>query len=121
LSPTVPNGRVDQIGIAAASYRIRAGKNFAEIHVRRTSGLSGNTSFAWWTEPASALAGADFVPQSRTTTFFSPGRLTASLFIKLIPHSSRKQSNVFYVVIGNPSDGSSMGSSKAAISLSPSK
>ena len=110
---------MDQIGFAATFYKIRGLKNFAEVRVRRTSALDAKGSFVWWTEPATAKAGADFVPQARTTAYFSPGRLTSSLFIKLVPGASRKPPKVFYVVIGSPSERSSLGASKAAISLLP--
>ena len=51
---------------------------------------------------------------------FSRGKQTASLFIKLLPNASRKRSDVFYVVIGNPSDGSALGTvSKAKVALPP--
>ena len=77
--PTKPNppavaDNVERIGIGGESYRIRAGENFAEIHVRRTGSAKSKTSFDWWTEPSSALAGTDYIPQLRTTTFFAPGR-----------------------------------------------
>ena len=109
------------IGIAAAAYRMRADKNFAEIHVRRNSGLSGSASFEWWTEPGSAVAGRDFVPQIRTTTTFLPGRLTASLFVKLVPNPARREARMFYVVIADPSGRSSPEVSKASISLLPAR
>jgi hypothetical protein len=51
---------------------------------------------------------------------FPRGKQSASLFIKLLPNASRKRSDVFYVVIGNPSSGSALGSvSKAKIALPP--
>jgi hypothetical protein len=119
-NPPVVSDNVERIGIGGESYRIRAGENFAEIHVRRTGSAKSKTSFDWWTEPSSALAGTDYIPQLRTTTFFAPGSRTASLFIKMIPNPSRKQTAVFYVVIGDPSGAAKLGSvTKAAIFLSP--
>ncbi len=117
---TGPVDTTEKIGLAAASYSFRAGEKFAEIRVHRSRGSKATTSFQWWTEPASALAGADFAPQSPTTVFFPSGVRTVSLFIKLLPNASRKRTALFYVVLGNTSDGSALtGTSKASISLRP--
>jgi serine/threonine protein kinase len=112
--------RTEKIGIASASYSIRPSDKFIEIRVHRSSGSKSNTSFEWWTEPGSALAGDDFAPQAPATTFFPPGMHAVSLFIKLAPNVSRKRSGVFYVVLGNPSNGSALGAvAKAAVSFHP--
>lgn len=113
-----PIDKTERIGLAAGAYSFRGGAKFAEIRVHRSTGSKGTTSFEWWTEPASALAGTDFAPQAPTTVFFPAGVRTVSLFIKLLPNPSRKGTALFYVVLGNPSSGSAMSSvSKASISL----
>jgi serine/threonine protein kinase len=115
-----PIDRTEKISVASASYPIGAGQKFAEIRVHRSSGSKASTSFEWWTEPGSALAGNDFAPQAPTTTFFPSGVHTVSLFIKLVPNAARKRPAVFYVVLGNPSTGTLLGAvSKAAVSLHP--
>jgi serine/threonine protein kinase len=115
-----PIDRTEKISVASASYPIGAGQKFAEIRVHRSLGSKGNTSFEWWTEPGSALAGDDFAPQAPTTTFFPSGVQTVSLFIKVVPNTARKRPAVFYVVLGNPSTGTLLGAvSKAAVSLHP--
>jgi hypothetical protein len=115
-----PIDRTEKISVASASYAIRAGEKFAEIRVYRSTGSKGGTSFDWWTEPGSALAGTDFAPQAPTTIFFPSGVHAVSLFIKLVPNTPRKRAAVFYVVLGNPSTGSALGAlSKAAVSLHP--
>jgi serine/threonine protein kinase len=101
--------RVDSISLSAAAYRVRSRQNFAELHVHRTSGVAGGTSFVWWTEPDSAVAGVDFVPQSRITQVLPAGVHAASLFIRLLPNASRKRSAVFHVFIGEPGNGVSLG------------
>ncbi|HEY2146067.1 MAG TPA: protein kinase, partial [Steroidobacteraceae bacterium] len=106
VSAARPVDKTQKIGIAAGMYRIAPGQKFAEIQVHRSQGSNADTSFEWWTEPASALEGVDYVPQTRATMSFPRGRQSASLFIKLLPNTSRKRSDVFYVVIGNPSSGS---------------
>jgi protein kinase-like protein/Calx-beta domain-containing protein len=115
-----PMDRTEKISLASASYPIGAGQKFAEIRVHRSAGSKGDTSFEWWTEPGSALAGDDFAPQAPTTTFFPSGVHTVSLFIKVVPNAARKRPAVFYVVLGNPSTGTLLGAvSKAAVSLHP--
>jgi eukaryotic-like serine/threonine-protein kinase len=115
-----PIDRTERISVASATYSIRAGQKFAEIRVHRSTGSKGATSFDWWTEPGSALADTDFAPQAPTTIFFPSSVHAVSLFIKLIPNTSRKRAAVFYVVLGNPSNGSALGAlSKAAVSLHP--
>jgi tRNA A-37 threonylcarbamoyl transferase component Bud32 len=115
-----PIDKTEKIGMASASYLVARGEKFVEIRVHRSSGSKGATSFDWWTEPGSALAGTDYAPQAPATITFPAGVHTMSVFIKLLPNASRKRTGVFYVVLGNPSTGSSLAvPSKAAVSLSP--
>jgi eukaryotic-like serine/threonine-protein kinase len=115
-----PIDKTEKIGVASASYLVGHGEKFAEIRVHRSSGSKGGTSFDWWTEPGSALAGTDYAPQAPATISFPAGVHTMSLFIKLLPNASRKRTGVFYVVLGNPSAGSALAApSKAAVSLRP--
>jgi serine/threonine protein kinase len=118
LTSTRPIDKTERIAVESASYSIRRGEKFAEIRVNRSSGSKGDTSFEWWTEPGSAVAGTDFAPQAPTMIVF-PSRMRAvSLFIKLVPNASRKRTDTFYVVLGNASAGSALGAvSKAAVTL----
>ena len=110
----------DTLGLAAATYRVGARKNFAEIHVRRSNGSGADTSFAWWTEPSSALPGTDYVPQTRTIQLVSNRSQMASLFVKLVPNVSRKHQAMFFVVIAEPGSGASLGRiTRAAVVLPP--
>jgi hypothetical protein len=108
--PKLQAEKPDNIGISTGTYRVRSGGTFAEIHVRRSSVSDGDTSFIWWTEDSSAKFGVDYIPQGRTTQTISRGQRRTSLFVKTIPNASRKRPAVFYVAIGEPSDGSSVGS-----------
>jgi hypothetical protein len=115
-----PIDKTEKIGMLSTSYSFRGGEKFAEIRVHRSTGSKATTSFEWWTEPASALAGTDFAPQAPATVFFPAGVRTVSLFIKLLPNTARKRTALFYVVLGNTSSGSALASaSKASISLHP--
>lgn len=120
IAASRPIDKTEKIGVVAGSYSFHGGEKFAEIRVHRSTGSKATTSFQWWTEPASALAGTDFVPQAPATVFFPAGGRTVSLFIKLLPNASRKRTALFYVVLGNTSGGSALSSaSKASISLHP--
>jgi serine/threonine protein kinase len=100
---------VPRISIAAGGYSVRPRGHFAEVHVRRSAGKSGDASFVWWTEPLSAHADEDYFSQARTTQTFSAGLRTATLFIRVIPNASHKSPRIFYVVIGDPSGGNALG------------
>jgi hypothetical protein len=115
-----PIDRTERIGLDVSSYSFGAREKFAEIRVHRSSGSKGGTSFEWWTEPASALAGTDFAPQAPATVFFPAGKQSVSVFVKLLPNAARKRTALFYVVLGNTSSGSALSkASKASISLHP--
>jgi serine/threonine protein kinase len=115
-----PKSQADTLSIAARSYRIGSRNNFAEIHIRRSGGSDADTGFAWWTEPSSAMPGIDYIPQARTVQMMSKRRQTATLFVKLVPNATRKQSAVFYVVIGEPGNGTSLGRiTRTAVFLPP--
>ena len=115
---TVRRVSVNTIAIGARSYFIRSGLNFAEIRVRRSFGFEDDATFEWWTEPGSAQAGLDYVPQIRTTHAFFRGLRGASIFVKVLANPARRSARVFYVVIGNPSKGNSLGSvTRTAIQL----
>jgi Protein kinase domain len=119
-APSRPIDRTERIGMDVSSYSFGAHEKFAEIRVHRSSGTKGGTSFEWWTEPASALAGTDFAPQAPATVFFPAGKQSVSLFVKLLPNAARKRTALFYVVLGNTSSGSALSkASKASISLHP--
>jgi serine/threonine protein kinase len=100
---------VNTVEIGARSYFIRPDWNFAEIRVHRTFGFEDDATFEWWTEPGSAQAGFDYVPQARTTHPFFKGLRGASVFVKVLANPARKSARVFYVVIGNPGKGNSLG------------
>jgi hypothetical protein len=120
LTAARPIDRTEKIGVASDSYSVRRGEKFTEIRVHRSPGSKGRTSFDWWTEPGSARAGTDYAPQAPATISFPAGVNTVSLFVKLFPNAPRKRTDVFYVVLGNPSSGSALGAvSKAAVSLHP--
>jgi len=107
--PEPRKARINGISLSAGVYRVRPRQNFAELHVYRTPCSAGSSSFVWWTEAASAAAGVDYAPQARITQLLPAGTRAASLFVRLLPSASRTHSAVFYVVIGEPGNGASLG------------
>jgi eukaryotic-like serine/threonine-protein kinase len=83
------------------TYSVRPRQDFAEVRVRRAARSVGDVRFSWWTEPASAAAGTDFVAQGPVTASFTKGMRTASLFVKVLPSDSRRQRKVFYVDVSD--------------------
>jgi hypothetical protein len=111
---------IEKIAFSEGKLNLDPGTKFAEIHVMRSEARGDKTSFVWWTEPGSAAADADFVPQQHTTAYFSPRNHMATLFVKLVPNAKRKKSQVFYLNIAEASNGAAIGTtSRAAITLLP--
>jgi serine/threonine protein kinase len=109
-----------QIAISADVYRVPSGETFAEITVRRSSDLHTDGSFVWWTEPASARPGSDFVAQGRTRQLFLSGRHSARLYVRIVPNPTRARMETFYVRIGEPGTGYTLGTvTRAAILIPP--
>jgi serine/threonine protein kinase len=102
----LPTAFPDPIVVSASNYRIRPGEKFAEIRVHRSSRLDGDTAFVWWTEPASAKPGIDYVHQGKVTQRIPKGKRSTSFFIKLVPNASRTQNEVFYIAISEAGRGS---------------
>jgi serine/threonine protein kinase len=108
---------LEKINFASASYSLPPGAKFAEVRVRRNTASPDKASFEWWTEDSSARSGIDFVTQPRAKVTFLPGSRTASLFVKVLDDSARKQAAKFDVVIGGASKGTLLGVSRAEVTL----
>jgi serine/threonine protein kinase len=90
--------------ISVDGYELSAGGRFVEIRVHRNQ-LQKNSSFAWWTEPATARQDIDYVNQAKAIqTFPADGRSTR-FYVKLLPDSDRLQREYFYVAISQPGQG----------------
>jgi serine/threonine protein kinase len=112
--------QADKITLATDTYTLHPNERFAEINVRRLGASNRDSSFVWWTEPSSARPGSDFVAQNRTTHVFAKGRRSARLFIRIVPNPSRTRMGTFFVVVGAPSDGYSLGPvTRAAVQIPP--
>ena len=110
--------KADKISMSSGIYRVPANARFVEVHVRRSAATAANASFVWWTQGATATAGTDFVAQGRAAVNFAPGKLTATLYVKLIPDAVRQRAAAFNVVIGEAGGGATLGAvTKSSIML----
>jgi serine/threonine protein kinase len=97
------------LAVSVREYEARPGEHFAEIRVHRTRPTGNDSPFVWWTEAASAQPGVDYVNQAKVTQSFPRGKSSTSFFIKLLPRPSRARPEVFYIAIGEPGGGPSLG------------
>jgi serine/threonine protein kinase len=96
-----PSTRPSPVKIAVDGYQISAGDRFVEIRVHRNQ-LQKDSSFVWWTEPATARQNVDYVHQAKAIQTFPTGRRSTRFYVKLLPVSERSQRGYFYVAIAQP-------------------
>ena len=60
----VPSVRPFPLTVSVDGYQVISGHRFVEIRVHRNQ-LQAGSSFAWWTEPATAKEGVDYVHQGK--------------------------------------------------------
>ena len=97
------------LAVSVREYEARPGERFAEIRVHRSRPTRTDSPFVWWTEAASAQPGVDYVDQAKVTQSFPKGKSSTSFFIKLLPKPTRSRPEVFYIAIGEPGGGPSLG------------
>jgi len=91
-----PAPRVPQISVAPS--KVRSDDHFAEIRLHRNA-LQKDDSFTWWTEPATAKPGIDYVPETVAMQRFPAGYRATRLYIRLLPQSLRSHRSYFYIAL----------------------
>ncbi len=81
--------------------QVRSDDHFAEIRLHRDR-LQKADSFTWWTEPATAKPGVDYVPEAVAIQTFPAGFNTTRLYVRLLPQSLRSRRSYFYIAIAQP-------------------
>jgi hypothetical protein len=116
VAAVVPPQLVDPGQITLSSDRVIVfpGHTSAEIQVQRVGGVTGDVSFVWWTEGSGARPGRDYVSGKRMEAHLPDGVDTLHLSVPILPNRSRKHTELFYVVIGKPGGGASLGSTRRA-------
>jgi len=109
-----------RIDLAADSISVSPADPAARIVVRRSGSLRGDAKFSWWTESGTAKPGHDFVPVAPREEQIGDGKNAVTLYVPLIIDSRRRQPKSFYVVIGSPSPGASLGAhTLAMVTIAP--
>jgi serine/threonine protein kinase len=88
----------------SSEYRVQPGQHFAEIRVHRPANAGNDAALTWWTEPASAKPGVDYVSQGKVSQAFPKGKDSMSVFVKLLPKAKRSQAEMFYVAVADKGD-----------------
>ena len=91
--------------ILPGEYQVQPGQHFAEIRVHRPAHAHSDAPLTWWTEPASAKPGVDYVNQAKVSQPFPKGQDSMSVFVKLLPEAKRSQPGVFYIAVAGRSQG----------------
>jgi serine/threonine protein kinase len=86
------------VAIAVEPFQVRSDDHFAEIRLQRNLPQK-NGSFTWWTEPATAKPGIDYVPEAVAIQTFPPGYRATRLYVRLLPQPLRSQRSYFYIAI----------------------
>jgi hypothetical protein len=93
--------RAAPLRISAEPSQVSSDDHFAEIRIRRNL-LQKNSTFTWWTEPATAKPDVDYVPEAVAIQSFPAGYRTARLYVRLLPQSLRSRRSYFYFAIAQP-------------------
>ncbi len=118
-APTPARVQHSRIELSAAAVEVPPADPTAQVVVRRSGSVQGNASFYWWTESGTAKPGQDFVPVAPHEQSMGAGKGAVNLAIPLISNTTRREPRSFYVVIGDPSDGASLGARTVAIVTIP--
>jgi serine/threonine protein kinase len=105
--------------ILPGEYQVQPGEHFAEIRVHRPANAGRDAALVWWTEPASAKPGVDYVSQAKVSQLFPAGQDSMSVFVKLLPKTKRTAPEVFYVAATHEGDTRSGDIIHTAVRLPP--
>jgi hypothetical protein len=94
--------------------QVKSDDHFAEIRLHRNV-LQNKSSFTWWTEPATAKPGVDYVPEAVAIQTFPAGYRTMRLYVRLLPQSLRSQRSYFYVAIAQVHSAPAPGPAAASV------
>jgi serine/threonine protein kinase len=93
-----PAARAAAPAISVDPAPVRSDDHFAEIRLGRNLAQK-NSSFTWWTEPATAKPEVDYVPEAVALQTFPSGFRATRLYVRLLPQPLRSQRSYFYIAI----------------------
>lgn len=94
-----------RITFAQDTYVANKQDGAAHIRIKREGGAAGKATFMWWTEPGTAEIGRDYMPLGRKTETLGNGEREITVFVPLVVGADNHNRHVFFVELGNPSDG----------------
>jgi hypothetical protein len=101
----VPSRTSDGPGVlefTADTFSVSESSSMARLNVRRRGGAAGKISFAWRTTDDSAIAGEDYASETGRE-LMAAGQTTATLLIPIVADSIAEHTELFDVVIEDPS------------------
>jgi hypothetical protein len=109
-----PVSEPGQISLSADKYVVFPGHTSADIEIQRTGGAGSEVSFVWWTQASGARPGRDYVSRTPRIAQLPEGVETLHLSVPILANPARKHTELFYIVIGKPGGGASLGSTRRA-------
>jgi Protein kinase domain len=106
--PVVDN-RPGRISFLTQSFMVPQEAAAASILVRRSSGTHGDIHFSWWTDSGSAKAGDDFMWSGNQHELIPDGQDSVTLLVPLVSAPRVPGKAEFYVSLGSPTGGASLG------------
>lgn len=100
-APPTDAPRPTSLVLSVEPSRVRLDDHFAEVRLHRSL-LQKGGSFSWWTEPGTARAGVDYLPEASVIQAFPSGYSSTRLYVKLLPQPLRSRRSYFYVAISEP-------------------
>ncbi len=109
-----------RVMLAADTFIVRPDGQSALITVTRAEGTDGAVSFRWWTQSAGAKAGADYRGHAAARVSMPPGTGALQLTVPILKNPARRHTELFYVAIGDPDGGATLGDTRrAAVFIMP--
>jgi serine/threonine protein kinase len=107
---TKANDTHGKISFSSTTFYVSKHDRYAPITITRSNGTSGKVTFVWWTENGSAEDGVDYMSYGKKTEVLNSGKRRMTVFVPLIADIGKAKGHVFFVNLGNASNGLAMGS-----------
>jgi hypothetical protein len=79
------------------------------ITINRTDGTAGKVTFVWWTEPGTAEENSDYLSYGKKTEILASGKRRITVFVPLVADLGKSKGHVFFVNLGDASNGLALG------------
>ena len=103
-----------RLSLASDWIIVQPGAHEAAITVTRSGGTDAAISFLWWTQSAGARAGSDFRAHRARRVSMPAGAQALKLSVPILDNPARQHTELFYVAIGRPRGGATLGDTRRA-------